>query len=118
MLKTTIFDYNSIINSMHTMNLLEVPSNLDIINVIYYTVSIGLVGSTIIFMSGKKLGGKILDIGSKLGSTVSGVAGGKFIYDGYKNDKNSESSNNNTEKDKKSNKTGESSKKSSSSKSK
>lgn len=53
---------------------------------INFSISIGVITSIIIFMSGsgKKLGEKFLGWGSQVGSTVSGAAGAKYLYDDLK----------------------------------
>lgn len=62
---------------------------------INFSISIGLlVGFTIIFMSGKKIGEKFLGYGSQLGSIASGGAGLKYLHDEYKKSSDSSSGNN------------------------
>ena len=70
--KPEILEISDIFN--HILN------NIDIY-IINFSIIVGIVGVIVLFMSGKKFGSKVLEMGSKLGSAVSGVAGGKYLYD-------------------------------------
>jgi len=59
---------------------------------INFSISIGLlIGFTIIFMSGKKIGERFLGYGAQLGSIASGGAGLKYLHDEYKKSSDSSS---------------------------